>query len=183
MASAQPPKPTWDELKTWKLNLDVVRQAHADVCALHDDILDSKNSFEGKALTLLQVYITLATGAFGASYVVSDDTINPLAIALFCLGWIFALGCFFCLRVISAHAYGARGSSPEIWLAKDKLTGDEQMLPLMLAYLTTEIQARIERSYNANCKKEKNLHKAIVTGVAAPGIFGIALFLAVLCTR
>lgn len=160
---------TLDEIERSNVNKDVAREAYDQATKRLTDALETKKSYEQKAFTLFNAYLTISLALFGvggAFY--KDDGFAFPVIAFWVCGGIFVLGTVFFVLALMDNCYGALASSPDMWLNRGTIDGDDTVLPRMLAYVTYYHQERIDQSTAANAQKALHIRYGILLGISAP---------------
>lgn len=169
---------TLEELKAAKINSAVAREAYDQAEKRLKDALDTKKSFEQKAFTLFGGFTTVALGVIGIAGAVykAEDGMTRLVLALCASGLVFLIGAFLLTLALRARDHGALGSNPDMWLRRDIIDGEDDVLTLMLAYITYYHQNRINASIESNGRMNRLIMTAIYTGLCAPLVAGLLMF-------
>ena len=168
---------TLPEIQASTINPDVAREAYIQADRHLSDLLDVKKSFEQKAATLLSAYITISVALFGIGGAIFKDAgIGPNVWPFFGAGSAFIVGAWFFVAALKTGRYAAVGSTPEMWLNRGTIDGEENALPAMLAYITFHHSERIRLSEKSNARKAGRIGAGIFSGPAAALIF-LALLL------
>lgn len=160
---------TLEEIERSNVNKDVAREAYEQATKRLMDALETKKSYEQKAFTLFNAYLTISLALFGVGGALyKDDGLAFPVIAFWICGGIFVAGAVFFVLALMDDRYGAIASNPDMWLNRGTIDGDETVLPRMLAYVTYYHQERIDQSTGANNKKAVHIRHGIMFGLAAP---------------
>jgi hypothetical protein len=169
---------TLKEIERSNVNKEVAREAYEQATKRLMDALETKKSYEQKAFTLFNAYLTISLALFsvgGALY--KDSGFAFPVIAFWVCGGIFVLGAAFFVLALMDDRYGALASNPDMWLNHGTIDGDDTVLPRMLAYVTFYHQERIDQSNAANSSKALHIRYGILIGLSAPIVL-ITLLLA-----
>lgn len=168
---------TLQEIQSSTINLSVAREAYIQVDRHLLDILEVRKSFEQKAATLMGAYITISVALFGIGGAIFKETGAGARVwPFFGAGLVFIAGAWCFIAALKAGRYGAIGSTPEMWLNRGTIDGDDNALPAMLAYLTFHHRDRISLSVMGNRRKARWIDAGIFLGPVAP-VFFLILFL------
>jgi len=126
---------TLKEIERSNVNKDVAREAYEQAAKRLTDALETKKSYEQKAFTLFNAYLTISLALFGVgSALYKDDGFAFPVIAFWVCGGIFVFGAVFFVLALMDERYGALASSPDMWLNRGTIDGDDTVLPRMLAW-------------------------------------------------
>lgn len=160
---------TLEEIERSTVNKEVAREAYDQATKRLMDALETKKSYEQKAFTLFNAYLTISLALFGVGGALyKDDGFAFPVIAFWVCGGIFVCGAVFFVLALMDNCYGALASSPDMWLNRGTIDGDDTVLPRMLAYVTYYHQERIDQSTATNAKKARHIRYGILLGIAAP---------------
>ena len=160
---------TLEGIERSNVNKEVAREAYEQATKRLVDALDTKKSYEQKAFTLFNAYLTISLALFGVGGALyKDDGFAFPVIAFWVCGGTFILGTVFFVLALMDDRYGALASNPDMWLNRGTIDGDDTVLPRMLAYVTYYHQERIDQSTAANGKKAMHIRYGILIGLAAP---------------
>jgi len=160
---------TLEEIRLSKVNLVVVREAYDHASKRLSDILDTKKSFEQKAFTLFNGYITVSLALFGVGGALfKQEGLSHLTAPFLGTGLFLIAGAICFVLALMDNKYGALASSPDMWLNQGTIDGDDSVLPLMLAYITFYHQERIDKSTEGNERKAIRIRIGIILGVVSP---------------
>ena len=163
------PMMTLSEIQAAKVNPLIAREAYEQAAKRLADVLDTKNKYEQKAFALFSGYLTLALALFGvASAIIKDGGLNQLAVGLLAAGALLMAGAICFILALLDRQYGSIGSSPDMWLEKGTIDGDDAVLAKMLAYITYYHQERIDVSIAANLVKATRIRLGIFVGICSP---------------
>ena len=169
---------TLSELQASRINSAVAREAYTQVDRHLADVLDVRKSFEQKAATLMGAYITLSVALFGIGGALFKDAGTWVKVLpFFAAGLIFVAGAWSFIVALKSGEYAALGSTPEMWLNRGTIDGDDNALPAMLAYLTFHHSERITLCIRGNRRKARWIDAGIVLGPLAPITFLITYWL------
>jgi hypothetical protein len=165
------------ELRSSKINPEIAREAYEQAEMRLTDMLETKKSFEQKALALFGAYTTGSLALVGvAGSVFKDDDTSRMQMALVSSALVLLAGAVLFVVALRERTYGALGSNPEMWLCRNTLDGPDAALPLMLAYITFHHQERIKASIAGNDSMARLIRWGIYTGVFAPFVAAAVLF-------
>jgi hypothetical protein len=168
---------TLEELQSSNINPAVAREAFAQTDRYLVDILGIRDSYEQKAANFMGAYITISVALFGIGGAIFKDSGLPTRVwPFFAAGLVFIVGAGCFIAAIKAGTYAALGSTPEMWLTRGVIDGEENAVPAMLAYLTYYHSERIETSIRSNKYKAIWIDAGIAFGALGPLIF-LLLFL------
>jgi len=169
---------TLTELQGAKINEGVAREAYNQAAKRLEDTIDTKKSYEQKAFTLFTGYVTVSLALFGAGGVFyKDHGLDHLVFPFWLAGAFFVIGTVFFVIALIDRSYGALASEPSMWLVDGTINGGDDVLPLMLAYITYHHQNRIKVSVKSNAKKAWRIRVGIILGTLAPFVLLLAFFL------
>src|SRR5687768_13874948 len=135
---------TLSELQGSRINPSVAREAYTQVDRHLLDILDVRKSFEQKAATLMGAYITLSVALFGIGGALFKDAAAwTKVLPFFGAGLVFVAGAWCFIVALKSGQYAAVGSTPEMWLNRGTIDGDDNAMAAMLAYITFHHSERI----------------------------------------
>jgi hypothetical protein len=152
------PEMSWDDLHNVVVNPNIARELHDQAVRLLEDVLSTKEQFQSTALVLMCVYLPIAAYLLG---------FQAQSVGLFIAGLFFAAGVLCFSLVLSPAMYGSLGTSPDVWLREDIVSGDDQKLAKMLAYVGVFISGRLKVSVAANRRKSSQLKLGMLAGVLA----------------
>jgi hypothetical protein len=168
---------TLDEIRASTINPIVVKEAHEQATKRLGDALDTKKTYEQKAFTLFSGYVTVSLALFGVGGAIfKEQGINHLVMPFWAAGVMFILGAILFVVSLRDKTYGAIASDPSMWLNKGTIDGGDNVLSVMLAYITYYHQERIDISVKNNLIKAYLIRYGIYLGVAAPFVL-LAMFL------
>jgi hypothetical protein len=163
---------TLAELQASQINSTVAREAYNQVDRHLVDILDVRKSFEQKAATLMGAYITLSVALFGIGGALFKDAgAWAKVLPFFGAGLIFVCGAWCFIVALKSGHYAALGSTPEMWLNRGTIDGDDNAMSAMLAYLTFHYSERIAICIRGNKRKARWIDAGIFLGPIAPIVF------------
>jgi hypothetical protein len=160
---------TLEELQSSNINPAVAREAFAQADRYLVDILGIRDSYEQKAASFMGAYITISVALFGIGGAIFKDSDLPARVwPFFAAGLVFIVGAGCFIAAIKVGTYAALGSTPEMWLRRGVIDGEENAVPAMLAYLTYYHSERIETSIRSNRHKAIWIDAGIAFGALAP---------------
>ena len=169
---------TLAELRVSQINPRIAEVAYEHAAKRLDDVLETKKSFEDKALALMGAYITVSLASFGAvGLYLKEPDMKSFCVSFSIAGAMFAVGAVAFLMAIPAKQYGARASAPEMWLVPGILDGEDDILPYMMSCIARFHHDRIKLSQRANEEKASFLRAGILIGIFAPFIALLVLLL------
>lgn len=169
---------TLDELQASTINAAVAREAYTQVDRHLLDILDVKKSFDQKAATLMGAYITVSVALFGIGAAFFKEVgLASRVWPFFGAGVVFIVGAWCFIAALKAGKYAVVGSTPEMWLNRGTIDGDDNAMSAMLAYVTFHHSERIAISVEGNERKAHWIDAGIYLGPVGPIVF-LILFLA-----
>lgn len=167
---------TLAELQASTINPAVAREAYVQVDRHLIDILEVRKSFEQKAATLMGAYITLSVALFGIGGALFKDAgAWAKVLPFFGTGLVFVAGAWCFIAALKSGQYAAVGSTPEMWLNRGTIDGDDNAVAAMLAYITFHHSERIAICVRGNERKARWIDAGIYLGPLAPIVF-LALF-------
>jgi hypothetical protein len=157
---------TLEQLHESSINPDVAKEAYVEAGRRLADVLSIKAAYEQKALALFGGYLTLSLGLFGAGKALNHA-------GFWFAGVFFVAGAILFVLAQLDGVYGVVGSSPDMWLRKGVIDGNDQALPAMYAYLTYYHLERITKSQQRNGRKATLIRWGIFAGIGGPAILVI----------
>jgi hypothetical protein len=126
-----------EEIQAANVNPLVAREAHDQSAKRLADALDTKRNYEQKAFTLFSGYLTASLAVCGIlAAIYKDHGMTTLATA-FAIAAILLIGGVTCfVLALKEQKYGTLGSSPDMWLRRGVIDGQDLALSQMLAYVT-----------------------------------------------
>ena len=91
--------------------------------------------------------------------------------AFFWSGLVFVAGAWCFIVALKSGQYAAVGSTPEMWLNRGTIDGDDNAVAAMLAYITFHHSERITICVRGNERKAKWIDAGIYLGPFAPIVF------------
>src|SRR6266436_284373 len=168
---------TLQEIRESTINPEVAKEAYDQAQKRLGDTLDTKKTYEQKAFTLFNGYMTASLALLGVGGAIfKEQGFNHLVLPFWVAGMMFVSGAIFFVLSLIDKNYGAIASEPSMWLNKGTIDGDQNVLPLMLAYITYHHQERINISAANNLKKALLIRVGIILGIIAPIVL-FAIFL------
>lgn len=172
---------TLTDLHTLQVREDVAEEAYRHATARLQDVLDTRKSYESKAIGLLNVYVTLALATFGVSGWLLAADVPPMPWPPFvAAGLVLMVGVLCAGASLFDAPYGTLGSDPGFWLRKGTIDGVDGIRGRTIAYVVWHMSQRIETSFKANDRKKLWLRLALSAGAAAPAALAITLLICVL---
>jgi hypothetical protein len=169
---------TLSELQASTINPAVAREAYTQVDRHLVDLLDVRKSFEQKAATLMGAYITLSVALFGiGGALFKDSSAWTKVLPFFGAGLIFVIGAWCFIVALKSGQYAALGSTPEMWLNRGTIDGEDNAVSAMLAYLTFHHGERIAICLRGNKRKARWIDAGIFLGPLAPIVFLVIYWL------
>jgi hypothetical protein len=168
---------TLKELQSSTINGVVSREAYTQVDRHLQDILDVRKSFEQKATNLMGAYNTISLALFGIGVTIFKDsaTVTNMWPTLGA-GFVFFVGALCFIAAIKSGDYAAVGSTPEMWLNRGTIDGNDNAVAAMLTYITFHHSKRIEICNKGNRRKANWIDVGIYLGPIAPVVFLILFF-------
>lgn len=168
---------TLNELQSSTINAVVAREAYTQVDRHLLDILEVRKSFEQKAATLMGAYVTLSVALFGIGGAIFKDAgAGAKVLPFFGAGVVFIVGAWCFIAALKSGKYAAVGSTPEMWLNRGTIDGNDNAMAAMLAYITFHHRERIAISIKGNKRKARWIDVGIYLGPVAPVVFLILFF-------
>jgi hypothetical protein len=168
---------TPDELLSSELNLATVREAALQVDKRLADLLDTKKTFDQRAMSLLGPSVSLALALAGASGLAARDTHPEIVAALVASSICMTLAAVACVLSLQVRNYGAQGTDPAHWLRLGTLTGGDVDLARTLAEVIWHHRKRISDSGDSNDSKRRWLTCAMCLAIAAPVVLAVVYFI------
>jgi hypothetical protein len=167
-----------DELKNTVINPAVAKEVYLQAEKRLSDLLDSKNSVEQKASSFFSAYITAALTLFGiGGAIFKDQGFNSKTFPFFLAGSIFVAGALIFMLALKDEKYGFLGSSPDMWLTKGTIDGENNALDAMYAYLAYYHDERIAVSAQSNRTKIRYVRGGMFAGLIATVAFAVPFIL------
>ena len=141
-----------DEIQNLKISLPIIKEGLAQAEKRLQDFLQNKNDTTNKLFIFFNAYLTITVALISAAFIVKEKY-HPLVYFVIPLIPFFLGSLIFFLLGLRSTDYGAVGTLPEFWLRKDTISGDENTLGTVLAYLTHSYQDTILKTYSSNEKK------------------------------
>lgn len=171
-ASKEPPMMTHAELMAANLNEKVVAAALDQAEKRLADTLENKNALDEKISQLFSAYLTVAVALFGVSGFIGVETTKW---PFFAGGFVLFVGAIPLILALWSRTYGAAGSPPDVWLKPGTINNaDDGTVTKVYAVIVRFMDKRIRVSEAANITKARLFQTAIIIGVVAPFIMGIA---------
>jgi len=155
-----------EEIQKIEINIDIVQDGLKFAEQKLTDVLQTKESLDQKAFSLLRAYVLIlglsclsiyylcANGLFDSNLFYAFSAIlSSIMIGILCLS------CSIC-----ALKYGTQGRSPDTYLQPDILDGNERVRATVLGYILHGYQKRIGASCQSNEKKSKLINLGIFFG-------------------
>lgn len=166
---------TLEDIRAAPINPAIAREAYDQACKRLADVLDTKKAFEQKAFTLFTGYVTVSLALIGVGgALLAHDGISHFVIPFWMSGALFVLGAICFVLALMDSEYGSLASSPDMWLNKGTIDGDDTVLATMLAYITFYHFDRIAKSVSGNNRKARLIRIGILLGTAAPFVLMLA---------
>jgi hypothetical protein len=166
-----------EELQNSEINIDIIKEALKQAEKRLQDFLETKNRLNQKLFILFNGYVPILIGLIIACFVIAQNNMESLLLFfLIPLSCFFAVSILFFVLAFQSAQHGSLGSSPDFWLHKDTISGDQKTLSKILSYLVYSYQQRIDVSYKSNLKKMTLQHLGIylsITGIVISFIFFI----------
>jgi hypothetical protein len=166
-----------NELQNFNINIDIAKEAFSQSEKRLNDILETKKQYEQKAFILLNSYFLTSTALFTIAFSIFKSKESLIFYGFIIYGIILFIATFCFILSLLKDDYGYLGSTPDMWLKKDILEGDNSSLAIMLSYITYYHQERINYSLISNQKKEKWIDRGIYLTLCSPIIFFIIITL------
>jgi hypothetical protein len=168
---------TLEEIRAATINPAVAKEAYDQAAKRLGDALDTRKTYEQKAYTLFNGYMTASLALLGVGGAIfKEQGVNHLVLPFWVAGMMFVLGAILFVLSLSDRDYGAIASEPSMWLNKGTIDGGEDVLPLMLAYITYYHQERINVSMANNLRKARLIRSGIILAIIAPFVL-FAIFM------
>jgi hypothetical protein len=168
---------TSDELLTGDLYLPTVREAASQVDKRLADLLDTKKTFDQRAIALLGPSVSLAVALAGASGLAVLSSNPEIVAALAASSICMTLAAVACVLSLQVRNYGAQGADPAHWLKPGTLTGSDVELAQALAELIWHHRERINDSTTSNDSKRLWFTCATCLAIAAPVVLAVVYFI------
>jgi hypothetical protein len=140
------------------------------------ELLETKKAVEQKATTLVAAYVTLSVALVGASAgIYREGHAVAKALPFTLSAATFVIGAVVLVAALRGRQYGNLGSTPDMWLVKGRIDGNDASLARMRAYLVHHYANRIAVSINSNEAKHRLLNAGMILGMVGVGIFLIAI--------
>lgn len=165
-----------EDLRGLSINIEIAREAFAQVERRLEDVLETKKIIEQKATTLFSGYIAVSLGTFGfGAALLREPALRNIAWPFFLAGAFFVFGAAAFQAALVGAKYGYRGSSPESWLRGGVIDGQSEELGRMLSYLAGRRANMLNIGLLANDRKYRAVHIGMALGVAGSLCFGGSL--------
>lgn len=168
-----------EEIRDANVNLAVAREALSQANARLSDVLDTKKTFEQKAFTLFNGYLTVSLALFGVGGAIyKTDGLTHTVQSFWITALLVLLGVVLFVLALRGGKYGALGSNPSMWLNSGTIDGAENVaLPHMIAYVAWHHESRIDTSIRQNNRKAHLINWGVWIGAAAPVLLIALLWL------
>lgn len=160
------------------VNLDVAREAYAQVSARLADQLDTRKTFDQRAGVMFAGYVAMAIALLvGAGQLHLESGWPPVIAAMISAGALLLVGAGLFALSMNRAEYGNLGSLPGAWLEPQYLVVGDLGLAKLLCYQVAYMDDAIANGSASNRRKGALLSAGIGIGFAAPFI-AFAAFIA-----
>lgn len=123
-------------------------------------------------------YVTLSVALFGIGGALFKDAgMWTKVFPFFGAGLVFIIGAWCFIAALKSGQYAAVGSTPEMWLNRGTIDGEDNAVAAMLAYITFHHSERIAICVEGNTRKAHWIDAGIFLGPFAPIVFLVLFWL------
>jgi hypothetical protein len=157
---------TLEQLRDIHISPKIIKKAFSQAEKMLADVLKTKDGINQKLFVLFSGYTPILISIITASFIIAQNNIkSQLLFFMIPLSLFLMISVLFFVASFRGAYHGALGSSPEFWLQEDTVSGNEETLAIVTAYLVHDYQRRIELSIESNIKKVVLQHAGIYLSV------------------
>lgn len=166
------------------LNSEEMRYACDVAQKRHSALVDLVYNNDRMALGLMQLYIAIASAAISGAAAIwfGIGSVSPprfLCFVLLGLGLPCLLGAMFCFAAMWPSPINLPGTQPDLWMWTDESENSDWHAALRI-YLS-RLQEGHQRNEAFNSRASRYMRKAKWSGVLAPPLGFVALFIGMIC--
>ncbi|WP_424360224.1 hypothetical protein [Methylocystis parvus] len=167
-----------EEISESKLDEKFMREVVSQAEKRLADLLEAKKSTDGKSTALFAAYVAAASASFSIGALVArGGPIGDKGLWFFIAGLAFASGAAAFALALRPGKFGYMGSEPQMWMTPKWVDGEPGRVELMLGYLASFYQDRIDLTDRANQARYRIFIAGLYFGMAGAASFAVSLLL------
>ena len=175
-------------------NLPMLKEALRQTELRVNYTIDTKKRLDGKAFTLLSVFLSFATifvTLMTSTFFIESNICNKLVIPFFFSATSLIIGSIYLLKALRSHKSAAIGRYPDTWLYDKTIISDghdaiehseSDKEGFIISHILHSYQSSIEIGDDSNDVRVYFIDKAIIYGISSPILLLISSLLLILST-